>query len=241
MTVRRIFTSASDFANLSRAKTVEAPPRAEDYSSVIVNKPWGFEYLFFETPRSAGWLLSISQDRATSTHCHVIKKTSLVVLSGAAVCRTLDGDYRLGPGDVIVFHPKVFHSTRAVAPGTWVLEIETPVLKGDLVRLADAYGRAGTAYEGKQHHQTLDPASFPRIVDEKPKTIAGWTFQRRSAVSTECQRCALIDGEPRPVNRKNAFLADPLGEVFTSATLPEFSGDLSAVPGGGYLVFDPAP
>ncbi len=239
MSVRRVFPSASDLANLSRARTVEAPPRAEDYSTVIVNKPWGFEYLFFETPRSAGWLLSIDQSRATSTHCHVLKKTSLVVLSGSAHCRTLDGDYRLGAGDVIVFHPRVFHSTKATSPDTWVLEIETPVLKGDLVRLADAYGRAGTGYEGKQHHRDLDQSKFPRLTNGEAQRMAGWRFNYTKSPPTEQRRAALVDGTPTQVRGRTSFLTDPLGEVFTPETLASFSDGLQSVAGASYIAFEP--
>jgi hypothetical protein len=42
----------------------------------------------------------------------------------------------------------LFHSTQAISqPGAWVMEIETPVDKHDLVRFKDFYGREGKPYE----------------------------------------------------------------------------------------------
>ena len=50
-----------------------------------------------------------------------------------------------------------FHSTEAFSAlpilphsenGVWVMEIESPPIKTDLVRMTDEYGRAGASYEG---------------------------------------------------------------------------------------------
>jgi acetolactate synthase-1/2/3 large subunit len=128
-----------------------------DYSNVIVKKPWGYEYLIYKNEQVAIWMLQIVRKRKTSMHCHPKKKTGLVLLTGNAKCYHQDGEIELGQLDGIVIEAGAFHSTEAFNPlpiqpqsenGIWVMEIETPPLKNDLVRMNDAYGRAGTAYEG---------------------------------------------------------------------------------------------
>lgn len=128
-----------------------------DYSNVIVKKPWGYEYLIYKNEQVAIWMLQIVRKRKTSMHCHPRKKTGLVLLAGNAKCYHQDGEIELNQLDGIVIEAEAFHSTEAFNPlpiqpqsenGIWVMEIETPPLKNDLVRLNDAYGRAGTSYEG---------------------------------------------------------------------------------------------
>ncbi len=128
-----------------------------DYSNVIVKKPWGYEYLIFKNDFVAMWLLQIIRKRKTSMHCHPNKKTGLVLLSGTATCFHSDGKIELNPLDGIVIGKGAFHCTEAynslpIQPisenGIWVIEIESPPSKTDLVRMKDEYGRAGTSYEG---------------------------------------------------------------------------------------------
>ena len=44
------------------------------YQNKKVNKPWGNEYLIFETPNSATWCLQLDYNQKTSLHCHPKKK-----------------------------------------------------------------------------------------------------------------------------------------------------------------------
>jgi mannose-6-phosphate isomerase-like protein (cupin superfamily) len=238
MKVWRQFPSASDLVNLSRTRTQteRAPSAPVDYRRVVVKKPWGFEYLFCQTSAAACWVLSIDQQQQTSIHCHVHKKTALIVLGGAAVSSTLDGDYPLVAGDAIVLHPRVFHSTRAIAPDTWVMEIETPVLKDDLVRLSDAYGRQGTPYEGSQHHRALEDALHPTLAPGRHACELGdWHFSLDEAPPADADCIALVEGEARPVRNQSYFLTNPLGEVFTRDTIKTFGQSLKAVPSARYL------
>lgn len=131
-----------------------------DYSRVIVKKPWGYEYLVFQNEDVAIWMLHVVRKRKTSMHCHPRKKTSLILLSGQAKFYHPKGDLELNPMDGVIIGRGVYHSTEAFNPhpidpvsenGIWVMEIESPPMKSDLVRMKDAYGRAGTAYEGSSH------------------------------------------------------------------------------------------
>ena len=128
-----------------------------DYSKVIVKKPWGYEYLVFENEFVAIWMLHIVRKRKTSMHCHPKKRTSLILLTGNATCYHLEGAEKLKPIEGIFIEEGVFHLTEASSElpidpqsenGIWVMEIESPPDKADLIRMKDEYGRAGEAYEG---------------------------------------------------------------------------------------------
>lgn len=159
--VKHIYPSSSDFENLSRLRTeVSSEANQFDYSRVVVRKPWGYEYLWHQTAAVAVWMLHLSADCATSLHCHARKRTSLIVMSGAVECSTFDDRYRLGPGQSVVLEPCVFHTTRAVsAGGAIMMEVETPPLKGDLLRFRDNFGRVGQGYEDARQYAT-DLAGF---------------------------------------------------------------------------------
>jgi hypothetical protein len=45
-----------------------------DYKKVVVKKPWGYEYLIFQSEHSAIWILYIKPNHQTSMHCHPQKK-----------------------------------------------------------------------------------------------------------------------------------------------------------------------
>lgn len=123
-----------------------------DYSRVVVQKPWGYEYLIFQNEGVAVWILYIKAGFQTSMHCHPGKRTSLVVLSGQAVCTVQGEDIPRAAAEGLLIGRGVFHRTRAVSDdGIYVMELETPVNKRDLVRYLDDYGREHSAYEGEEH------------------------------------------------------------------------------------------
>ena len=72
-------------------KTADPKLDSFDFSKVIVNKPWGYEYLLYHTSDVSVWGLYIKKDASTSMHCHPNKKTSLLVVSGKAATSTLNG------------------------------------------------------------------------------------------------------------------------------------------------------
>ncbi|MDZ4785882.1 MAG: hypothetical protein SGJ02_07380 [bacterium] len=120
-----------------------------DYKNRVVVKPWGHEFLVFQNEHVAVWCLRLEKGQATSMHCHPKKKTSLIVLSGQALCNTFFNRNYLNGVDGIVIEAGVFHSTQALSQnGCDIIEIETPPDKLDLVRLDDQYGRSGKGYEG---------------------------------------------------------------------------------------------
>ena len=124
-----------------------------DYSKVVVKKPWGYEYLIFENESVAVWVLYLKNGALTSMHCHPGKKTSLIVLQGKVVCSSLTNNFERSVGEGLLIDKGAFHQTRSASEsGAFIMEIESPVNKRDLVRLKDEYGREGKGYEKSDKH-----------------------------------------------------------------------------------------
>jgi len=124
------------------------------FENVIVQKPWGYEYLVYENDNVGVWYLNIEYGQQTSLHSHPNKKTGLIILSGVAEISFLNHKFNLVPPDKTMIRHGVFHSTKCISKqGLKVLEVETPKDKTDLVRLEDSYGRAGQPYENSKHHK----------------------------------------------------------------------------------------
>jgi len=147
--IRKIFVSEVDQSNLSKLKIVEETSSdISDYSNAVVLKPWGYEYLMFENESLAIWILHLEKGHENSLHCHPRKKTSMVVLNGRIQVSTLKEWFELNRLDSVIYEEGVFHTQKALTDHVFLMEIETPPNKKDLVRLKDAYGRVGKGYEG---------------------------------------------------------------------------------------------
>jgi quercetin dioxygenase-like cupin family protein len=165
-----------------------------DYSKVVVRKPWGYEYLIFQNAFAAIWILHIKKGYQTSLHCHPHKKTSITILAGAAICSTLDNELIRHPGDVLLVGEGVFHRTTAVSDeGAFVMEIENPVNKRDLVRYRDDYGREKMGYENVDNMTlNLQNYNYTSFIDQGVYYNVKKRFGRSSiqlarlAISTRC-------------------------------------------------------
>lgn len=153
--IHRVCNKETEKTYVTGSKGQEEEPF--DYSNVIVKKPWGYEYLVFKNDWVAIWLLHIVRKRKTSMHSHPNKTTGLILLSGNATFYHLNGKIELDAMDGVIIEKMAFHSTEAFSSlpiqpasenGIWVMEIESPPLKTDLVRMKDEYGREGATYEG---------------------------------------------------------------------------------------------
>ncbi len=114
----------------------------------VVPKPWGREEIFAENERYAGKLLYIDAGQSLSLQYHERKDETLYVLEGEVVllvgadeARGLE-QMRLSRGESFRITPGMRHRMRAERPCVLV-EVSSPELD-DVVRLEDAYGRAGT-------------------------------------------------------------------------------------------------
>lgn len=170
--IKKIFPTEFDLHNMSIRKTVSlptAPGDQPDYKDVIVNKPWGYEYLLFENKYVAIWVLYLKQGAKTSMHCHPKKKTSLLVLDGEVKTSSLHTLFDLKTLDTLVIDRGVFHSTASeFSNGSFIMEIESPPDKADLVRLKDEYGRENQGYEGtSQFSRELEKYEYHGFHDHK--------------------------------------------------------------------------
>jgi mannose-6-phosphate isomerase-like protein (cupin superfamily) len=161
-----------------------------DFRTVLVNKPWGYEYLIYESAEVAVWLLRILHGRSTSLHCHPLKTTGLVILSGEAELGFISDSKKITAPDKQMIRRGLFHSTRATSQdGVVLLEIETPNDKSDLVRLVDDFGREAMGYESQNHFETRpkdalwieDPPKPGKV--EYSNSEARFTVQRANNLS----------------------------------------------------------
>ena len=111
-----------------------------------IEKPWGFEILFAETPRYAGKVLFVRKDCRISLQYHKVKDEVLYVHDGKAHVEIERGgedkeSLTLCAGGCVRITPFARHRLAAVEDTT-LFEVSTPELD-DVVRLDDDYGRAG--------------------------------------------------------------------------------------------------
>ena len=111
-----------------------------------VPKPWGREVIFAETERYAGKVLYLEAGHSLSLQYHERKDETLYVLEGEMrLAVEVDGamqELALGAGEAYRIRPSVRHRMRAIRRCV-IVEVSSPELD-DVVRLEDAYGRAGT-------------------------------------------------------------------------------------------------
>lgn len=114
-----------------------------------VEKPWGGEEIFAETPYYVGKILTVKAGHALSLQYHERKMETMRVLAGEGELHLgslpfagVDRVVPLGPGTVCHLEPGTVHRVVAVRDLT-IVEVSTPHLD-DVVRLEDRYGREGT-------------------------------------------------------------------------------------------------
>lgn len=114
-----------------------------------VEKPWGYELIWALTGTYCGKVLFIKAGQALSLQFHREKEESWLVQSGRATLELGEEGHGTLVQSVIeagsAFHyvPGTVHRVTAIEDTT-ILEVSTPHLD-DVVRLEDAYGRAGTS------------------------------------------------------------------------------------------------
>ena len=167
------------------AISATAADTAVDYRRVIVKKPWGYEYLVLDNGQVAIWMLQVVRKRRTSMHCHPQKQTSLILLSGKAMSSTFHHREYLKAGHAVIFDKGVFHSTKSLSEeGIFLLEVETPPNKTDLVRMKDRYGREKSGYEGTS-----------LMVETGLEAYHFFTYHEQQAFSTKELRESLVSFE----------------------------------------------
>jgi mannose-6-phosphate isomerase len=114
-----------------------------------VEKPWGWELIWAHADTYVGKVLFVRAGHSLSLQFHREKDESWYVESGKATLELGDvGDAVLNTeivaaGACFRYRPGTVHRVTAIEDTT-ILEVSTPHLD-DVVRLEDAYGRAGTS------------------------------------------------------------------------------------------------
>jgi mannose-6-phosphate isomerase len=114
-----------------------------------VDKPWGHELIWALTDTYCGKVLFVRAGQSLSLQFHREKDESWLVQSGRAKLELGEAgqgalaEEVVGPGYAFHYPPGTVHRVTAVEDTT-ILEVSTPHLD-DVVRLEDAYGRAGTS------------------------------------------------------------------------------------------------
>ncbi|OGM98932.1 MAG: hypothetical protein A2915_03130 [Candidatus Yanofskybacteria bacterium RIFCSPLOWO2_01_FULL_41_34] len=225
--LKKIKLSFADKKSLAM-KSIEIAPINIDLSKMIVNKPWGYEYLLTNTPLVEVWHLSLDYLKSTSTHCHPNKKTALVVLEGKALFSTLNKSVKLSPMDAIIIDAGVFHSTKCISKeGLKLLEVETPPMKHDLIRLKDRYGRTNAGYEGKEKMQLINN-SYVKFKSEEPHVVKNFcnNYLCLSFIQNDNDLRILLSQKPELAVILNGFIKSAdnnilyrLGDVIKTNTL----------------------
>lgn len=189
MNIHKVAPTGLDRKHIKRlGKPIVPENKAESLNNLIVNKPWGYEYLMFNCPAAEVWSLFIRHNASTSKHCHPNKKTALVVLDGEAEFSTLRESFILHPTDSVIIEKGVFHKTRALSDhGIRVIEIETPPAKYDLLRLQDEYGRERLSYEGFDK-MSLEEGECVRFLDLGTSSMQEKNFHNACDISLKILR-----------------------------------------------------
>ena len=114
-----------------------------------VEKPWGWELIWADTELYVGKILWLRAGFSLSLQFHNEKDESWYVESGKGTLELGDVGQAvlitevIGAGACFRYRPGTVHRVTALEDLT-ILEVSTPHLD-DVVRLEDAYGRAGTS------------------------------------------------------------------------------------------------
>jgi len=110
----------------------------------IVEKPWGHEEIWAETPRYVGKYLHIEPGCRLSRQYHEKKEETIRVLSGKLLLEIGSGEnltrLTLVTGDVYHITPLTIHRFCATDERVVLVEVSTPELE-DVVRLQDDWSR----------------------------------------------------------------------------------------------------
>ena len=110
----------------------------------IVQKPWGHEEIWAETPKYVGKYLHIKAGHRLSRQYHERKEETIRVLSGKLALEVGAGENTiftsLLPGQTFHVTPLMVHRFGASDEDVVLIEVSTPELD-DVIRIADDYSR----------------------------------------------------------------------------------------------------
>lgn len=157
-----------------------------DYKNVVCTKPWGYEFLVYESDKIGMWFLKIMKGHSTSLHTHFNKDTFIVVIKGSAIINLIDNKViNLNCMDSIFLPHYNFHGLSTFSDETYLLEIEifnnyTHFSdKNDLLRINDQYKRQTTGYAASVNttSENLDLYNFFYLENNFQKNIKDIDFK----------------------------------------------------------------
>ena len=124
-----------------------------NYFEKVNIKPWGKEYLAYQSKKIGIWILYVNKDHETSLHCHFKKDSLLICLSGCFKINLFKEFRIIHALDNLYIPRDTFHGIHAYSDDSILLEIElyteqiSYTDKNDLLRIKDIYNRDKTHYE----------------------------------------------------------------------------------------------
>ena len=96
-----------------------------DYTNCVCIKPWGHEFLVYESNKIGIWYLKINKGHGTSLHTHFHKDTFVIVISGTAKLVLIDNEIiSMGPLSSVFVPKNKFHAFSSFSDEVYLLEIE---------------------------------------------------------------------------------------------------------------------
>ena len=206
-----------------------------NYDRKKILKPWGFEYTIFRSSNKlAITYVNILPNKQTSLHCHPLKKTGFIILSGRAKVQI--GVYQSNTkiyksSSILVLRAGLFHSLKCVSKEPLIaLEFETPVNKKDLVRFKDKYGRQSKPYESYKKAKIDSSLVFfkkPRkseiykyLINGLEILIENYKNYKKMFKKNDNSISAILDGE---IVDKEGKQVIGYGEIVKTQTLKKLS------------------
>ena len=113
-----------------------------DYKKYIIEKPWGSEFLAYQTKEVSLWVLNLKPNGSTSLHAHKLKDTYLIPINNSVRMNLLEKLYYFKKKQIVFIPKKKFHQSKNINKSMLsLIEIELPNKKNDIIRHHDYYGR----------------------------------------------------------------------------------------------------
>lgn len=186
-----------------------------NYKSSVCIKPWGYEFLIYESTKIGIWWLRLNKNHSTSIHTHFSKDTIIVLIDGCAVIRLLnDEQVILNKMDSIYIPKKKFHGITCFSDSITVMEIEIFDEsvhfsdKNDLLRIDDQYQRPKTGYESSV-------TSITENIEQYGHFFLNSTF--RKSINDSIISCEYFNSSDLDIYSKNNYNFILDGTVFINS------------------------
>jgi len=185
-----------------------------NYKNCVCIKPWGYEFLIYESAKIGIWFLTLNKSHSTSIHTHFQKDTIIVVIDGCVVIRLLNNEkVILNKMDSIFIPKKKFHGITCFSESITLMEIEIFDEnvhfsdKNDLLRIDDQYQRSKTGYESSVKNITENIDQYDHFFLEP---------QSEKVVNNSIIRCEYFKTNDIDQYKKNNYNFILDGRVFVN-------------------------